>query len=270
MRKQVLIAGVNSGIGSSLARLYRRDKWDVSGTYRTTSAILSKLEGVNLHLLDVTDPASIEAFKTVLAQKQYGWDLLILSIGLLEPIGNFFKISFDDWQKSFDANFFGQLRLLHEIHRLHRPGAAVAFFTGGAPNGVLENFSAYSIAKIALTKTVEYLDVEDKEINYFIVGPGWVKSNIHAQTMQAGNAAGANYGRTREFLGRNEAGTPLEDIYGCINWLKDKGRPVAGGRNFSVVWDHWGTRAGSVELERALAGNPQLYKLRRVESGRAG
>lgn len=265
-----MIAGVNSGIGASLARLYQRDNWHVSGTYRDISTLPADLGSMDLFPVDVTDSESVRAFGTDLSRRQYAWDLLILSIGLLEPIGNFYSVDFEKWCKSFDANYFGQLRLLREIHGSHRPGASVALFTGGAPNGVLENFSAYSIAKIALTKTVEYLDVEDNGINYFIVGPGWVKSSIHGQTMQAGPAAGANYERTREFLDRNEAGTPVTDIYDCINWLMNKGRTIAGGRNFSVVWDHWGTRNGSAELERALTADASLYKLRRKEPGQPG
>ena len=263
--RHVLIAGVTSGIGEGLARLYRRAGTAVTGTYRRAEDADRLVEGVSGHRVDVTDGASVAALAADLKSAGYRWDMLISSIGTLEPIGAFHATDFEDWRRSFEANYFGQLHLVHALRALHAPGATVVFFTGGAPNGVLPRFSAYSVAKIALTKMVEYLDAEDDDIKYAIVGPGWVNTKIHEQTLRAGGRAGENIDRTRGFLAAGGPGTPIQDIYDCINWLADAPKQLVGGRNFSVVWDTWGSRNGVAELTGRLAADPDLFKLRRRE-----
>lgn len=260
-----MIAGVTSGIGEGLARLYRRDGAAVAGTYRRAEDADRLVEGVSGHRVDVTDTASVTALAAGLASAGYRWNVLISSIGSLEPIGAFNAIDFGDWKRSFEANYFGQLHMAHSLRALHAPGATVVFFTGGAPNGVLPRFSAYSVAKIALTKMVEYLDAEDADIKYVIVGPGWVNTKIHEQTLRAGERAGVNMERTRDFLAAGGSGTPIQDIYECIKWLADAPKRLVGGRNFSVVWDAWGRRNGAAALAERLAADPDLFKLRRRE-----
>lgn len=265
--KKILIIGVNSGIGESLALQYLEDNAIVIGTYRTTpSDILNASNGIDLYQLDVIDSDSIALFIESLQNKEYRWDIVIFSVGLLEPIGNFFELNFTKWEASYSTNFFGQLKVMHEIRKFANPDATAIFFTGGAPNGVLHNFSAYSVAKIGLTKMVEYLDAEDNNVKYAIVGPGWVDTKIHEQTITAGNQAGENLERTSSFLKNKEQGTRLIDIYDCINWIVKKSKKIVGGRNFSVVWDTWGNRSDSDKLEYSLMHNNDFFKLRRFDS----
>ena len=130
---------------------------------------------------------------------------------------------------------------------------------------MLPRFSAYSVAKIALSKMVEYLDAENDNVKYVVVGPGWVNTKIHEQTLRAGGRAGENIDRIRGFLAAGGSGTPIQYIYDCINWLADAPKQLVGGRNFSVVWDTWGRRNGAAALAERLAADPDLFKLRRRE-----
>ncbi len=263
--RRVMIAGITSGIGEELAQFYVRDQASVCGTYRRADDANCIVAGASGYRVDVTDAASVEALHAELCDSGYQWDLLISCIGTLEPIGPFLSTNFQSWKCSFDTNYFGQLYLVHKLHTLHAPGATVVLFTGGAPNGVLPNFSAYSVAKIALTKMVEYLDAEDSEVKYVIIGPGWVNTKIHEQTLKAGVTAGSNLARTHDFLAEEKKWTQISEIYDCINWLTDQSKSIVGGRNYSVVWDAWGEREGSEKLKRHLADDPNLYKLRRYE-----
>jgi len=95
-------------------------------------------------------------------------------------------------------------------------------------------------------------------VRFVIVGPGWVKTKIHGSTLKAGVQAGANYQRTLEKLAGNEW-MPMERVLDCCDWLVNAPRESISGRNFSVVSDRWGTE----ELERRLAQEPNMYKLRR-------
>ncbi|MBT6046053.1 MAG: SDR family oxidoreductase [Candidatus Scalindua sp.] len=264
--KHALIVGGNSGIGEDLAKRYTKDNVKVIGTYRQTPGVLTESSsGVDFYQLDVTNPENIDSFIEYLRDREYRWDIIVFSVGTLEPIGNFYDLDFNQWEQSYTANYFGQLRVMHGVRKLANPGATVIFFTGGAPSGVLQRFSAYSVAKIGLTKMVEYLDVEDKEVKYAIVGPGWVNTRIHEQTIAAGEDAGSNLQRTQLFLEKGEVGTPLQDIYGCINWIASKSKQMVGGRNFSVVWDAWGDKKGSEDLESNLSHDDNLFKIRRFE-----
>jgi len=265
-KKKILIIGVNSGIGEALAIRYAQKGAMIIGTYRKSpSTICSSVENIVSYKLDISNPKNIDSFHDYLANTRFNWDIIIFSVGVLEPIGNFLDTDFSQWEKSFSTNFFGQLQLMHGVRKLANLNATAIFFTGGAPGGVLKNYSSYSIAKIGLTKMVEYLDAEDHEIKYSIVGPGWVDTKIHEQTIKSQDNSGSNLERTKLFLKNKEKGTTFNDIYDCINWIDSRNKKVVGGRNFSVVWDSWGDRAGSNELEDDLINNIDLYKMRRSE-----
>jgi hypothetical protein len=58
----------------------------------------------------------------------------------------------------------------------------------------------------------------------------------------------------------NDEGTSMNNIFDCIEWLCQKGKKVAGGRNFSVVHDKWGNE----KLADILESDNNMYKLRRA------
>jgi NAD(P)-dependent dehydrogenase (short-subunit alcohol dehydrogenase family) len=221
------------GHGSDIARgLWKRlivDGWGVTGIGREKAAL----------------------------QTAYRWDLLISAIGTMEPIGKFFDLDPDEWAQSVHTNFVKQLRLLHTLWPMRAARPAVMFFAGGGTNGPFDRYSAYCVAKIALIKMVELLHHENPEANCFIIGPGYVKTKIHDETLRAGAAAGENLGKTKVLL--EGVGTPIDDIYDHMMWCVEQGRDVAGGRNFSTVHDAWGTK-GIVER---LKNDPDMFRLRR-------
>ena len=57
----------------------------------------------------------------------------------------------------------------------------------------------------------ELLDDENKDLNVFIVGPGWVKTKIHNQVLDNPQGAGGSYQKVQDFLnnetGNNETGS---------------------------------------------------------------
>jgi NAD(P)-dependent dehydrogenase (short-subunit alcohol dehydrogenase family) len=163
-------------------------------------------------------------------------------------------------------NSTAQLRFLHKIYPLRVIGkfCQVAFFAGGGTNSPFTNYSAYCAAKIMLIKMCELLDDENDNLNVFIIGPGWVKTKIHAQTLRSHFGAGSNYRMTKEFLKSNNQGTDYLDIYNCINWCINQGASVAGGRNFSVVHDAWQEK--SEFLAQQLRADSSKFKLRRFKN----
>jgi NAD(P)-dependent dehydrogenase (short-subunit alcohol dehydrogenase family) len=134
---------------------------------------------------------------------------------------------------------------------------------GGGTNNPMTNYSAYCAAKIALIKMCELIDDEEAGINAFIIGPGFVRTRIHEETLRAGAAAGAGLDKTRAFLAT--PGSSHDHIYSHMTWCIAQGRAVAGGRNFSTVHDPW--RGGGAALAADLKLDPDAFRLRRRPTG---
>jgi len=264
--RTVFILGGSADIGRALAERYLAAGCTVALTYRARRSV-SDLEGrPNLAMIecDVGSSASIEKAVREFAGLGWQWDLFLSSVGTMEPIGPFFDTAFGEWERSLSINALGQLHVLHGLYPLRRRGATahVMFFAGGGTNNPFTNYSAYAASKILLIKMAELLDDEAPDLNIFVVGPGYVRTKIHEETLRNAERAGRNLEKTQDFL--KGAGTSYDDIFGCIEWCSAQGRPVAGGRNFSVVHDPW--RNGGAALAAALANDNDLYKLRRRQT----
>jgi NAD(P)-dependent dehydrogenase (short-subunit alcohol dehydrogenase family) len=259
----VFILGGSADIGVELASRYLDAGCRVVLTYRRREALerLAGRPGFAAIACDVASPDSIAAAAAEFAKLGWRWDKFLSIVGTMEPIGPFFELDFAEWSRSITVNAIGQLHVLHALYPHRRqPGEVGAMFmAGGGTNNPFTNYSAYAASKIFLIKMAELLDDESADLNVFVVGPGFVRTKIHGESLAAGAQPGANRQKTLDFLGT--PGTSHEDIFACIEWCFDQGRPVAGGRNFSVVHDPW--RDGGPALKAALTEDPNLYKMRR-------
>ncbi len=254
----------SSDIGAHLAEHYLLGGAEVVGTYRNRTPRIAELEkfGAKLFPLDLNSGGQVKSFSEQLKVSGFSWDTLISAAGILDPIGPFFSTDFDDWQSSVITNSTAQLRVLHAIHGLRNRAALskVMFFAGGGTNGPFDNYSAYCIGKLALIKMTELLDSEFPELQVSIIGTGWVNTKIHQQTLDAGEAAGLNFDKTRQFIDSAcGVGSSLETVAECVDWCLSAPRSAVGGRNFSLVHDQW----RDPKFIEELIANPDSYKLRR-------
>lgn len=257
--------GLSSDIGKGLAQRFHQEGCFVAGTYRNPASLGGDSGALNPIPCDVSDSSQVAAAIKSYSAFNRPWDVFVSAVGTELPIGSFFDVDFDTWERSIVVNATAQLRVLHGLYPHRRPGTMchVGFLAGGGTNGPLTQFSAYCASKILLIKMCELLDDENPDLNVFIVGPGFVRTKIHKETLAHARQAGRFYQRTIDFLNTNP-GTSLDEIYQCIRWCIRKGRPVAGGRNFSVVHDPW--RDKDEGLEESLRGDPHQYKLRRYRN----
>jgi NAD(P)-dependent dehydrogenase (short-subunit alcohol dehydrogenase family) len=261
--RRAVIASISSDIGFALAGHWLDRGFSLGGTYRRRTARLEALaaRGVKLASCDFAEAGSVDDAAASLREACPDWDVLALCAGTMEPIGPFSAVAFDEWNRSFDVNFTNQLRFLHRLlpARRSREGRpTVLLFAGGGVNGAPINTSAYTIAKIALVKACELLDAEMPDACFAIVGPGWVRTKIHEETLRAGPRAGSNLDRTTERLASDRF-TPMQDVLECCDWIVSSPREIVGGRNISVVDDPW----REASLAEALRAEPGAYKLRR-------
>jgi NAD(P)-dependent dehydrogenase (short-subunit alcohol dehydrogenase family) len=156
---------------------------------------------------------------------------------------------------------------LHNLYNYRNRSeiSSAVFFAGPGVNNAVLNYSAYAVSKTVLIKMCELIDFENGDLNIFIVGPGWTKTKMHYETInEKEENVGDNYEKTVAFMKHNE-GTSMDDIFYCINWLRDQNREISSGRNFSVVYDKWKGKE-SEKLAAALKSDINMYKLRRFKN----
>jgi len=264
MTETVLIVGISSDIGLSLANNLVEQGFRVSGTYRRKSTELKIIESElhNLFEVDVGNQQSLNLFEQKINEAQSPWDYIICCPATLEPIGDFLSTDFMTWKKSFDINLFGPLDIVKRA-LLRRNNSKelcrVIFFAGGGVNGVTPNLSAYTIAKIALIKTVELLESEIKECNFVIVGPGWVRTKIHDEVIMSADPMTHTYQETERRLSEDDF-IPMNRVVNYVKRLMTAPSELIGGRNFSVVQDDLDNDL----LIRRLADDGDAFKLRRA------
>lgn len=264
MASNVVLLGISSDIAAFLARRFLAGGLQVQGTFRTRSDDVADLErrGARLSQVDLRSPEAVRAFAADFAARHGRWDTMISAVGQLTPIGEFFSLDFDDWADSVEVNALAQLRALHALYpvrNIARP-CKVILFAGGGTNGPFDAYSAYCVGKLLLIKMCELLHSEYPALHISIIGTGWVNTKIHFQTLEAGVAAGANFGKTRQFLEQAATvGTSLTDVAECIDWCLAAPAAAVAGRNFSVVHDPWRDRG----FIASLIDNPDLCKVRR-------
>jgi short-subunit dehydrogenase len=268
-QKTILILSVSSDIGLHMAKEYLAQGHRVIGTFRTKKHVQPLSGHPNCVLLpcDFSSPRNIKSFISAVKKQKITWDVFISCVGYLLPAQPFFECKVDDWIGNIHVNALEQLRVLHALYpmRNKKTVSDVVFFAGGGANNAVVDITAYAVSKIILTKMSEYLDAENKDLNIFIVGPGWTKTKIHDQVLTARSVAAKKFNETKDFMA-NKQGTSLWEIFECIEWLRQEGRELSGGRNFSVVYDPWRAKTRA-QLIKALKDDAGMYKLRRHGNG---
>lgn len=218
--------------------------------------------GISIVHCDLADKGSIQKACSQFRKDNVPWDVLMICPATMEPIMPFLQCDFDEWERSVNLNFTQQMRFAHALLPERRQDGPqlpiVIMWAGPGTNNAPQNYSAEIISKIAQIKMCELLDAEIPDLRTVIVGPGWVKTKIHDETIRAGQMAGANYDTTVRKMGGDEC-TPMDKVIDFLDWTIEQPRDVVSGRNFSVVNDVW----GSESLSNKLSQTPDMYKLRR-------
>lgn len=263
-----IIVSATSDIATEMCLRWKSLGWDLYGTFVSEKENYGRLkkEGIPLIPCNLFEPDSIDAAAKLLSQYASSWDFILFATGSQIPVGPFEKVDIDEWVASIQLNFVHQLRLLHRLLPVRNPSLpekSVLFFAGGGTNNTVLNYSAYTLSKIALIKACELLDSEIEDVKFTIIGPGWVKTRIHNATLEAGEEwAGKNYEKTKQKVVSDEC-VPIAQVIDSFEWVLSQPKKIVGGRNFSTVFDRWGTK----ELVEQLAQDTDMYKLRRQGNG---
>lgn len=257
--KNAIILGLGSDIGKAIAEDWLSKGWNLYGASRSVDA-----PSKNLTTCDFASKESIDNCAQYFINNNIYWDALVFCPATMNPIGRFEDVSFSDWEQSIQINFIRHMDILHQLLPLRKKGSEpfVLFFAGGGTNNATFNYSAYTVSKISLIKMTELLDAEIQDVKFSILGPGWVRTKMHKETLDAGDHASAgNATKTKEKFETNDF-IPMEKVLRAVNFLEDAPREMVGGKNFSAASDFENLDL----LKEKIKSDPNVYKLRRFGS----
>jgi NAD(P)-dependent dehydrogenase (short-subunit alcohol dehydrogenase family) len=259
---KIFISGINSQIGSAFAfDLMNQKSVEVLGTYREKNALTEKLElaGAGLYQCDFSDKQVIPELTKKIDFNQIS--CVCLFHGTMNPIGEFLDNDLTEWEESFQVNFLSIAGIIHDLLSKVEAGCRFITLAGGGVNGSPKAYSAYTVAKLALIKLNELLAEENPEQLFFNVGPGWVDSPIHKQTLDALDPTSGAYQETiRRY--QDDDFVPIEKVIDVLNFFSFDAGIEFSGRNYSVANDD----LHDDNLINKLKSCQHTYKLRRFNN----
>jgi NAD(P)-dependent dehydrogenase (short-subunit alcohol dehydrogenase family) len=254
-----LIVGADSDIAQNLLSEWKSRKWFVVGTTRRK---IERSDDQNLFSLDLSSSASVDKFTRDLKLLNKKFDKIIFAAGTMHPIGNLVNTNVDEWESNIKINFLSPVRIIRQLisTELLNSNALILIFAGGGINSAPVNSSAYTISKIALTKSMEILFAEFPDYNFISLGTGWINTKIHKQTLDAGPLLSSNFLETVRRTKDNDFGD-IHEILKFIDWVSLHAPSITSGRNFSLQNAEW----KNPEFTSQIFINSSLFKLRRVD-----
>ena len=216
MAKTVLITGTSTGIGRACVERMAADGWTVYAGVRKQADgddVASSIAGdVRPVILDVTKPEQLDAVIARLRDDLggRGLDGLVNNAGVAFG-GPIETLSDEEWQRHFDINVFGQVRVTRELLPLIMEAKGrvvnIASIAGRVGTAMFGPYAAGKHALEAFSQALRF-EMEDFGVKVACVEPGEVKSAIWAkgdellETIEADFSADvlSRYGRHVDML----------------------------------------------------------------------
>ena len=179
----VLISGASTGMGAATAReLARRGFHVLAGVRRPADAEALRAPRIEPVLLDITDPAQIEAVARRVAGDPAGRPLRAVvnnaGIAVNAPVE---LLPMDDWRQQFEVNFFGHVAVTKAVlPALHASSGRVVNISSVGGRVALPTYGAYAGAKFALEGMSDALrrELAPHGIQVVLVEPGGVRTEM--------------------------------------------------------------------------------------------
>jgi len=179
--KTVLVTGVSSGIGRSIARKLAGDGYRVIGTARSPQTV-DPIEGVEVLPLDVRADESVAACIQAVLNRSPQIDVLINNAGYVMS-GAVEEVSIEEAKAQFETNFFGPMRMVKAVlpaMRTRRDGHIVNVTSLAGLVPAPPFWGLYSASKHALRAYTEHLWREASFFNVRVslVEPGPINTHL--------------------------------------------------------------------------------------------
>ena len=212
--RTAVVTGASSGIGAATAeRLAAEGFAVVLGARRVErlTELAARIGGRAL-ALDITDPASVEAFVASIERV----DVLVNNAGGSFDMAPVAEADLDSWERTYDVNVLGTVRLTKALLPALRASGAgdVVFMSSTAALISYEGGASYTAAKHAVHTLAETLRLElvGEPVRIIEIAPGMVRTEEFSRNrLGSDDAADAVYRGVREPL-------VAEDIADCVAW----------------------------------------------------
>jgi NADP-dependent 3-hydroxy acid dehydrogenase YdfG len=216
------VTGASSGIGAATAARLADEGFDVVLGARRVDRLeeVAARTGGRALPLDVTDPASVEAFAAALDRV----DVLVNNAGGAFDAAPVAEADLDSWQRSWDVNVLGTVRMTKALLPLLRAGDGGDVVFVGSTAGLVsyEGGASYTAAKHGvhtLAGTLR-LEIVAEPVRVVEIAPGMVRTDeFSLNRLGSADEADAVYRGVREPL-------VAEDIADCIAWAVTRPRHV--------------------------------------------
>ena len=209
-----VVTGASSGIGAATARRLAAEGLQVVIGARRMDRLepLAASIGARALPLDVTDPASVEAFAGALDRV----DVLVNNAGGAFDAAPVADADLDSWAQSYEVNVLGTVRLTKALLPALRASGAgdVLFVSSTAALVSYEGGASYTAAKHGVHTLAQTLRLElnGEPVRVMEIAPGMVRTEeFTVNRLGSAEAADAVYRGVREPL-------VAEDVADCIAW----------------------------------------------------
>jgi NADP-dependent 3-hydroxy acid dehydrogenase YdfG len=212
--RTAVVTGASSGIGAATASRLAAEGFDVVLGARRLDRLTALAETIGARALplDITDPASVEAFAAALDRV----DVVVNNAGGAFDAAPVADADLDSWSRTFEVNVLGTVRLTKALlPALRASGAAdIVFLSSTAALISYEGGASYTAAKHGVHTLAETLRLElnGEPVRVIEIAPGMVRTEeFSANRLGSAEAADAVYRGVPEPL-------VAEDIADCIAW----------------------------------------------------
>jgi 2-dehydro-3-deoxy-L-rhamnonate dehydrogenase (NAD+) len=174
--KVIIVTGAAKGIGRSIAELLVAS----GATVRIWDANPAEVPGTSIDLVDITDPAAIEAALSRVPHPQP--DILVNNAGYLGKTQEFARHPNEDWQRILAVNLLGTMRVTQAVLPRMRSAGHGRIVNMGSLAGKegLATLAAYSAASAGVIAFTKALSRELASHNIFVncVAPGPIDTDM--------------------------------------------------------------------------------------------
>lgn len=263
MKTSALVFGATGGIGQLIVRHLSGQGLDVTAAARSA---VPQDAGIYSIAADVADAVQVaRAFDLHLEKWGSVPEAVVNAAALQGPIGPFWEIDGQEWEKTVDIDLTGSFRVLAETTRRmkSRGSGSIFLFSGGGAVYARPNFSAYAAAKAGVLRLAENAADELAAagmagIRVFAVAPGAVRSRMTAEVLAAADKAGDKAAREAEAT-MESGGTAAEAITRLLDFLRSEAGAGLSGRLIHVREDYLSYSGKAMSAIPAETG-----KLRRI------
>jgi NADP-dependent 3-hydroxy acid dehydrogenase YdfG len=236
-RGTAVVTGASSGIGASTARALAADGWDVVVGARRVDRLAAVADeiGARTQALDVTDPASVDAFVAAVPECR----LLVNNAGGALGLAPVADADEDQWRAMYETNVLGVVRMIKGLLPALEAGGDGHVVTIGSIAGhePYPGGAGYNAAKFAVRAVMSVLRQEllGRPVRVSEIDPGMVETEFSLVRF-GGDAerAAAVY----------EGVTPLtaDDVAECVRWVASRPSHVNVDQMIVLARDQAGAR----------------------------